>query len=335
MNQRLLVISGGGSRGAWGGGVAESLFDEGKTYTKAIGTSTGSLMGVLVLLKAFDRLKKGYTTVTQKDIFNVNPFVTSGPKKGQIRVLNAIWRVLFYHTLGETLPLRERIKSFVTKTDYEQIRANKQEFLATVTNMTNFQVAYQSTDDYSYEEMVDWIWASANEPFVMSEFFTTDKNGLKNYWVDGGLRQIIPVQKGIEIALNHGINNIDVIVHSTENPPEFDSEWQSTGVLQSLLRTIKIMTRSIRESNIEVGILLEKLANMERDDAIKKGDSAEGLPFILNIYYMKTDDYKDTYNNLIFEEDTMLRLWEHGKNKHYEVRTYQLSESSLRKIAQF
>lgn len=41
--QRVIVISGGGARGAWGGGVAESLHKEKKfNYDPAIGTSTGN-----------------------------------------------------------------------------------------------------------------------------------------------------------------------------------------------------------------------------------------------------------------------------------------------------
>ena len=42
---RALVISGGGSKGAFAGGVAEYLIDEkNNTYDLFLGTSTGSLM---------------------------------------------------------------------------------------------------------------------------------------------------------------------------------------------------------------------------------------------------------------------------------------------------
>lgn len=42
---KALVISGGGSKGAFAGGVAEYLMkDKGKTYDLFLGTSTGSLL---------------------------------------------------------------------------------------------------------------------------------------------------------------------------------------------------------------------------------------------------------------------------------------------------
>ena len=42
---RALVISGGGSKGAFAGGVAEFLIQEsGKKYDLFVGTSTGSLL---------------------------------------------------------------------------------------------------------------------------------------------------------------------------------------------------------------------------------------------------------------------------------------------------
>src|SRR5271163_4395409 len=73
ITKRILVISGGGARGAWGAGLSSYLCSPAggnRTYKFAIGTSTGSLMGPLVLLKEFDKLHTAYTTVEQNSIFN-------------------------------------------------------------------------------------------------------------------------------------------------------------------------------------------------------------------------------------------------------------------------
>jgi len=72
---KSLVVSGGGSKGAFGGGVAQYLIEEEKKeYDLLIGTSTGSLLVPFIAIKKMDILKEAYTTVTQKDIFKINPF---------------------------------------------------------------------------------------------------------------------------------------------------------------------------------------------------------------------------------------------------------------------
>ena len=57
--KKALVISGGGSKGAFAGGVAEYLLKEKKnTYDIFLGTSTGSLMVSHLALGKIDALKK-------------------------------------------------------------------------------------------------------------------------------------------------------------------------------------------------------------------------------------------------------------------------------------
>ena len=60
-NDRLLVISGGGSRGAWGAGFAKKLTQDFGVYKVGFGTSTGSLMLPLIITNHFDKLKEAYT----------------------------------------------------------------------------------------------------------------------------------------------------------------------------------------------------------------------------------------------------------------------------------
>lgn len=65
-----LVISGGGSKGAFAGGVAQYLIEElNKDYQLYLGTSTGSLLVSHLALKETQKIKEVYTSVTQKSIF--------------------------------------------------------------------------------------------------------------------------------------------------------------------------------------------------------------------------------------------------------------------------
>ena len=72
---KALVISGGGSKGAFAGGVAEYLIKEKKNdYDILIGTSTGSLMVTHLAIGKVDELKEIYSNVDQHTIFNICPF---------------------------------------------------------------------------------------------------------------------------------------------------------------------------------------------------------------------------------------------------------------------
>jgi len=78
---RALVISGGGSKGAFAGGIAEFLLNDcGHKYDMFLGTSAGSLLIPLLSIGEIDKLKQIYTSVTQNDIFSINPFIIK--KKG-------------------------------------------------------------------------------------------------------------------------------------------------------------------------------------------------------------------------------------------------------------
>ena len=83
---RALIVSGGGSKGAFGGGVAQYLIEEEeKEYDLLIGTSTGSLLTPFIAIKKMDTLKESVTdnvnftfTITSfKDEVYVEQYTTS------------------------------------------------------------------------------------------------------------------------------------------------------------------------------------------------------------------------------------------------------------------
>ena len=128
--KRALVISGGGSKGAFAGGVAQYLMkNEGKEYDLFLGTSTGSLMVSHLALGMFDELKELYTSVNQKSIFSNNPFrikKVDGENVVSIRHLNTLWNFLNGRkTFGESKNLRRLIKREITKEMFTKIRARK------------------------------------------------------------------------------------------------------------------------------------------------------------------------------------------------------------------
>src|SRR5680860_1666792 len=87
---RALVISGGGSKGAFAGGVAQFLIEEmGNKYDLFLGTSTGSLLIPHLALNKTQKIKEVYTSVNQNSIFSNRPFLIKR-KHGQDQILSLI-----------------------------------------------------------------------------------------------------------------------------------------------------------------------------------------------------------------------------------------------------
>ena len=92
---KALVISGGGCKGAFAGGVAEYLINEqGKEYDIFVGSSTGGLLIPHLSIGRIDQIKEVYTNVGQKDIYTTSPFKVKmgidGKIKASINHLNTL-----------------------------------------------------------------------------------------------------------------------------------------------------------------------------------------------------------------------------------------------------
>lgn len=72
---RALVISSGGSKGAFAGGIAEFLINDYQHCDIFIETSTDSLLIPLLSIEEISRLKTIYTSGCKEDIFSSNPFI--------------------------------------------------------------------------------------------------------------------------------------------------------------------------------------------------------------------------------------------------------------------
>jgi NTE family protein len=376
---RIAVISGGGAYGAWGAGLSERLYNIRRNnrnqfagnpsackncgdYQLVIGTSTGSLMAPLVLVNRYADLRAGYTKVTQDDIFNVNPFKENGELRS---FLFLAWRLIFSNSLGESKPLRELVKKFYTPTIHDEILSSGKEFVVTVTNMADGQAYYMSSAKYAYDDaaekfggskkiksswnsMINWTWASANEPVFMSIFKTPQfdreslqiklddegkKLGRDDVWQDGGVTQAVSLIEGLARAMEKKIYNIDVIVHGTLKSPE--SSYQGKGALDGLKRTIEIFAQSVKRQNIEMGLLKQQTLT-SGISAADLNNAASDTDFTITIYYMTeaVRNMQPNANELVFDEDTMNKLYETGLRSTPDSVTFIVPIKGAKEIIQ-
>ena len=123
---RALVISGGGSKGAFGGGVAQYLLQEKlHKYDILIGSSTGSLLIPHLALGEVNKIYDAYTHVNMSSIFDINPFVVKHKNEDDVVTINHFNVLLQFlkgkRTFGESHKLRAYIKQNFTKEEFNKL----------------------------------------------------------------------------------------------------------------------------------------------------------------------------------------------------------------------
>ena len=154
---RALVISGGGSKGAFAGGVAQYLMQElNHNYDLFLGTSTGSLLISHLALQKIEKIRQVYTSVNQHNIFSNCPFVIK--KKYGIETIGIhhinVMKNFFKgsKTFGESHNLLQLIKNTISIEEFEHLKNGPLDIVVTVSNLSLNQVEYKSINDCTYEE---------------------------------------------------------------------------------------------------------------------------------------------------------------------------------------
>lgn len=283
---KALVISGGGSKGAFAGGVAQYLIEkEHKDYDILVGTSTGSLMVTHLALNKVQALKELYTNICAKDIFSLNPFhfkKHKGYRSISINHFNLI--VSFFKgakTFGKSENLRRLIRDNITVDMFNTLKKSHKELVVTVSNITLNQVEYKRLKDCTYEDYCDWIWASSNYAPFMS---ILDKDNFE--YADGGFGTLVPIKQAIDL----GATEIDVIILDTE-VIQYNRMF-SKNPFELITNLFGFMIEQGGLQDVVIGKLEAKINNTT-----------------LNLYYTPTIL---TTNSLVFVKKKMEKWWKQG-----------------------
>lgn len=293
---KALVISGGGSKGAFAGGVAEYLINEKKReYDMFLGSSTGSLLIPNLALHNIDKMHDIYTSVNQSSIFSLSPFKVryrNGEEFIQIHHFNVLRQLIQgKRTFGESKRLQKLIKKSFSITEYNQLKTTHKDVIVTVTNLTLNKVEYKSINDYPYDEFCEWIWISCNYVPFMS---LVKKDGFE--YADGGFSCVIPIRE----AILRGATEIDAIILETE-----------------AFTYRKVIGKN--PFSLIVDLFDGMLDQVEKKDIALGKLSAEHNNVTLNLYHTPT---KLTDNPLVFNKKQMTLWWKQG----YEYAKHKTSQ---------
>ena len=299
---KALIISGGGSKGAYAGGIAKYLIeDQQKQYDAFFGTSTGSLLIPMLSLGKIDELKKIFCSISQEDIFDENPFKIKKDRYGAgytVGINHLITIKQFFKkrkTFGESRNLRELISRQFSEDMFDEIKSLGKILEVTVSNLTTNEVEYKSIENYDYEDFMDWIWISCN--YVPFMTLVT-----KNYheYADGGLGKYAPIKRAIEM----GATEIDAIILQTESQQV--NYLPSKNAYSLIIRIFDYMMNQLYVNDL----------NSSKLEAMYKGVTVNyyHIPRIL------------TNQSLVFESERMSQWWDEGYA--YAKKQFQYNEAT-------
>lgn len=244
MAKTALVISGGGSRGAFAVGAIKEMFKQGLSFDLVSGTSTGALIAPLVATGEIELLEDIYANAETDKIIK---------RDGGLN-MKAI-----YKTDG----LRKLIDTHLTPARYEKILAsNTRVFVTTVMLETgeivnwNPQRGGRDGKPLTLEKFKAAMFASASIPVLMP----TVEIGKNNY-VDGGVREIAP----LGIVLDEGIETIYAVILSPEGSKR--AKLEGAGIhrlIEVALKTIDVFTQDVVYNDINTAVLYNKIVRYNK-----------------------------------------------------------------------
>jgi NTE family protein len=327
--KRCLIVSGGGSKGAYAGGIVEYLITvEKKDYDMYVSSSTGTLVQLLTATGDISKLKTGYTTVRNKDIWKINPFKITDNNQGNVKAELNWWNVIrnllpkltitkrkkfpwFNITkvhggisFGDSSNLLGLIKRFTSQKEYLRVKEElDKELVVCVVNATLKKVEYKSSENWGYEDFCEWTQASCSAYPFMSPVI---KNNFQ--YIDGAILETTPIQE----AIRRGATDIDVIILNEEVPEEKVEFMRN--LMHGILTEVDMMYNELANNDVKIG----KLKAKEED-------------VIINFYYTPR---RLTNNSLIFNKDIMLGWWDEGYQyaKEKNFKTYKVVKGRKTKL---
>lgn len=300
MPKTALVISGGGSKGAFAVGVLKAIFQHAPNlyFDMMIGTSTGSLIAPLATPKSIALLEHLYTSIKTENI---------------ITTYNIGNRVLTANSIFGVAPLANQIAQYFTDAFFQDLTAQPYTVVLTTTCLQTIETAYFTSNKLAFptafhvttlnepDNFRRAILASACQPVFMPPIEVMPGTVPLRQYVDGGVRQYAAIQ----IAIEQGAEEIfAILLSSGQNVP---AEKNFNNIPDILMRTVDAFTEDVGENDVAapemyneiLGYIAAIKQNMQQngiqDDTINQILSVPNNPFTnkksINLHIIRPTDY--------------------------------------------
>lgn len=242
MAKTALVISGGGSKGAFAVGALSYIHQHVRPINQFdlyCGTSTGSLIVPLAALGEITLLTQLYTTIRQADVL----------------ILGGISNLLTGISLHDATPLKNLIANNLTDDRYNRLMASGKPVFLTATCLQTERLVYFTTqpaaasahyDINRIETVTDlrraMLASSAQPVFIQPVEWRPGTVPVRQY-VDGGVRELTPFQAAID-------NGAETIVAITNSPAQTPADnTPITRAITVLERTIDLFSEDVSDTD--------------------------------------------------------------------------------------
>lgn len=235
---RALVLSGGGSKGAYQVGALKYILGElGVIYDAFCGVSVGAIN--VAFLAMFKTGEEQQSVSLLVDLWSKLDNSKIYKRWWPFGRWHAIWKKSFY----DSSPLHNLLKGNLS---LDKIRdSGKTASVGTVSLSSGKYTIFDQTSDH----FIDAVIASASFPGML-----TPVSFMGQLWTDGGVKEISPIKKAVEL----GADIIDVIITNPRvRTKKFIEEPTTVDVLK---RSLDLSTDKIMANDIEKVEMYNKLA---------------------------------------------------------------------------
>jgi NTE family protein len=181
-----VVLSGGGSKGAFQVGVLDELISAKKVrFDIFCGVSTGSIQALGGAMNDMPALVNHWTSIKGlSDIYKKRPLGAAGAVFGA-------------DSLFDAKALKTRLEAFA---DPVKLKAAKRKLLVGVVNLATGLYEDKAFDALGPgETMGEWVYASCAQPPFFKPHERKNKDGILEQWVDGGVRNVTPLSSAMKL----------------------------------------------------------------------------------------------------------------------------------------
>lgn len=207
-NKHIICVSGGGTKAIGLSTVLERVLKEHGTPKAYVGTSSGAIIALPMLMGKYDEVRKTLRTAKKGDFFD--------RKLNIWAALNGVYRtfILGHKNVGMSsmLSLSKSISNIISESEYEAFRnrEDRPEIYVGSVNVDNGDMRYVKLLDYEYTDALQWITASASIPIAAEPVY--------GKFVDGGLRHHI----GSKFLINKYSDQVDKCISIYSRPQKVD-----------------------------------------------------------------------------------------------------------------
>lgn len=241
---RALVLSGGGSKGAYQVGALQHILGEQEVvYDAFCGVSVGAINCAFLSMFKTGEEKQSINTLAElwSKLNNSSIYKRWWP----FGRWHSLWRKSFF----DSSPLSNLLRGGL---DLSKIRASGKPInVGTVSLSSGKYTIFDQNSDH----FIDAVIASASFPGML-----TPVKFLGQLWTDGGVKEISPIKKAVDL----GADIIDVIITSPQTRVKRFIENPTT--VDILKRSIDLSTDKIMSNDIEKVYMHNKLAEAGLED---------------------------------------------------------------------